>query len=143
MRSTPLVFAVALLVLVEFCSTGIAQSPTPTYEQMLSRAKSGDPGVDYQALRFAYATRPDFNPYGVAGASHRDAMFKAFQAGDCATAVKEAADLLDANFVNVDGHIVSDICYSRLGNDAERARHHAIAAGLIHSITDSGDGKAS
>ncbi|HKF72868.1 MAG TPA: DUF4919 domain-containing protein [Stellaceae bacterium] len=108
---------------------------------MLARAKNGEPGVDYQALRFAYAAKPDFNSYGLTRVSHRDAMFKAYQAGDCATAVKEASGLIEVNFVNIDAHIVSDICYSRLGNDAERTRHRAIAAGLIHSITDSGDGR--
>jgi Domain of unknown function (DUF4919) len=135
-----LVFASVLSFLIN-SSTAVAQAPGPTYEQMLARAKAGEPGVDYQALRFAYAAKPDFNPYGLTGASHRDAMFKAYQAGDCATAVKEASQLLDVNFVNIDGHINSDMCYSRLGNEAKRAREHAIAAGLIHSIVDSGDGK--
>jgi hypothetical protein len=135
-----LVFASALSLLIS-CSSGFAQAPAPTYEQLLARAKTGETGVDYQALRFAYAAKPEFNPYGLSGADHRNAMFKAYQAGDCATAVTEATALLDVNFVNMDGHIVSDMCNSRLGKDAERAREHAIAAGLIHSILDSGDGK--
>ncbi|HXP75499.1 MAG TPA: DUF4919 domain-containing protein [Stellaceae bacterium] len=141
MRARAVVVFAAALSLLVYCGTGVAQSPAPTYEQMVAHAKTGEPGVDYQALRFAYAAKPDFNPYGLTGASHRDAMFKAYQAGDCATAVKEAVQLLDVNFVNMDGHIVSDMCYSRLGKDAERTREHAIAAGLIHSIMDSGDGK--
>ena len=134
------VFASTLSLLIS-AGPGATQSPAPTYEQLLARAKTGEPGVDYQALRFAYAAKPDFDPYGLAGAGHRDAMFKAYQVGDCATAVKEAAQLLDANFVNMDAHIISDMCYGRLGNQTERAREHAIAAGLIRSIMGSGDGK--
>ena len=108
----------------------------------MTRAKAGDPDIDYRALRFAFAAKPDFNPYGKAGAEHRAAMMKAYSAGDCATAVKEAVEFFEASFGSIDGHIVSDICNGRLRNDAERARHHAIAAGLIHSITDFGDGKS-
>lgn len=134
------VFASALSLLISCGSSG-AQAPAPTYEQLQARAKTGEPGVDYQALRFAFAAKPDFNPYGLAGAAQRDAMFKAYQAGDCATAVTQASALLDVNFVNIDGHIISDMCLSRLGKDAERAREHAIAAGLIRSILDAGDGK--
>ena len=134
------VFASMIWLLIH-CGTCVAQSPAPTYEEMLAHAMAGESGVDYQALRFAYAAKSDFNPYGLTGASHRDAMFKAYQAGDCATAVKEASQLLDVNFVNIDGHIISDMCYGRLGNEAEHAREHAIATGLIRSIMESGDGK--
>ena len=136
----PVVFASVLSFLID-CGTTFAQSPAPSYEQMLAHARAGDSGVDYQALRFAYAAKPDFNPYGLTGASHRDGMFKAYQAGDCVTAAKEASQVLDVNFVNLDAHIISDMCYGRLGKEADRAREHAIATGLIRSIMDSGDGK--
>jgi hypothetical protein len=122
--------------------TSVAQPQSATYEQLLTRAKAGDPGVDYQALRYSYAATPGFNPYGGAATAHTGAMMKAFKAGDCPNVVKEAAEVLDVNYTNIDAHMLSDLCYSRMGDDAQRAQHHATAAALLRSIASSGDGKS-
>jgi len=138
-RWTGLVLALAL---VAAAAPAAAQPAAPGYDALLARAKSGDATLDFAALRLAFAETPQYHPYGGPAAPFRDAMWKAYNGGDCAKAIEQAGKVIDLVFVDIDAHIVSDLCYRRQGDGASADLQHMIAQGLLRSIAQSGDGNS-
>jgi hypothetical protein len=165
LNSRKSLLAVGLLLSV--CVASRAQSPQPTqtptpqtptpqaqatpptspqssqgkgsYEALVERAKKGDAGVDFTALRMAFYETENYNP--IAPMMTYRPLWGAVQQGDWAGAIKLAASVLEKNFVEVNAHMVAFIAHRQSG-DAERAKfHRAIAEGLLNSIKASGDGK--
>ncbi len=113
-------------------------SETP-YEALLEKLKAGDMSIDFQALRYAYATSSSFVTE-MNLVTLRRAMFQAVTAKEYTQAVKLAEELLNKVYVQPEPHLVLDWAYTALG-DSSRARfHHDVAQKLIRSILDSGDG---
>ena len=79
-----------LLLVAAFSSDLAAEDATARYEALVKIAKQGDQPVDWQALRFAYAETPNFDPLGAVTSSKRKKMFAAYKARDYATALAEA-----------------------------------------------------
>lgn len=113
-----------------------------SYDELLAQAKRGDPATDYQALRYAFAASPAYQPYGGPAMALKQPMFEALRAGDCAKATALAAKILDIVYVNIDAHIIGDLCDRRLNRIADADAHRRAAQGLLRSILASGDGKA-
>jgi hypothetical protein len=116
-------------------------SAAENYEALLTRAKSGDPALDYRALRDAYAASAHYQPYGGDTDDARTTMIKAFNAQDCTTALPAADKVLDAIYIDITAHLVSGRCFEMAGDKAKADFHRAIAHGLMDSIVASGDGK--
>lgn len=112
------------------------------YDDLLAQARRGAGAVDYRALRYAFAASPAYHPYGGAETALKDEMFKAFRAGDCVRVVALAEQIVDIVYVNIDAHMLGDLCYRRLQNAAAADAHRRVAQGLLRSILASGDGKA-
>jgi hypothetical protein len=128
------------LLLVLCAPAGAAETGTPGYDAMVARLKGGDTTLDFEALREAYAASPHYDPYGEAASRLKTTLFDAFAAKDCRRATDIAAKILEANYVNIDAHLIADRCYRQMG-DAERADfHQAIARGLLGAIAQTGDG---
>lgn len=119
-----------------------AETPVPSYDDLVARSKRGDAGVDVAAMRRAYAASPHYNPYGDAAGSLKTEMFDAFAANDCARATTIAGRILDANYVNIDAHLIADRCDRQTGNTASADAHRAIARGLLDAIAHTGDGES-
>ena len=69
-------------------------------------------------------------------------MIKAYRAQDCATAAHDADTILAADYVDIDAHLVADVCSRQLGDTATADLHRMTAHGLLRSILQSGDGKS-
>lgn len=109
-----------------------------SYEALLARVKKADPTVDYKALRLAYTRSPSYRPYAPDDA--RREMILAYGAKDYAKAETRAAKVLDANYLDIDAHIVFELTAERLNDKAAAEFHRAVAAGLVDSILESGNG---
>jgi len=117
-----------------------ADEAASKYQDLLAIAKSGQRPVDWQALRFAYASSPEFDLLGLKSQKTREAMNEAMRTNDYAGALAQANLILDQNYVDIDAHIIGEIANSKLGNSEEAKKHHEITIGLLRSI-HSGDGK--
>ena len=109
-----------------------------SYEALLARVRKADPTVDFKALRLAYTKSASYRPYAQDDA-RRD-MIAAYGAKDFAGAEARAAKVLDANYLDIDAHIVFGMSAERLNDAAQAEFHRAVAAGLVNSILESGNG---
>ena len=132
----------ALFLIGVFASEPRAEDATARYEALVEIARQGDQPVDWQALRFAYAETPNFDPLGAVTSDKRKKMFAAYKARDYATALAEAQHILDENYTDIAAHMISDFAYHYLGDDARARQQGDIATALLKSI-HTGDGHTS
>jgi hypothetical protein len=130
---------IALFLIGVFSSELRAEDAAARYEALVKIAKQSDQPVDWQALRFAYAETPNFDPLGAVTSSKRKKMFAAYKARDYATALAEAQHILDENYTDIAAHMISDFAYHYLGDDTRARQQGDIATALLKSIR-TGDG---
>lgn len=130
-----------LLLMLLMGSSAYAADPDPEsrYQALLASAKARALGVDWQALRFAYADRPTFNVFNDGLNAPRMAMMKAFSDGNSVEALKQANLIIDQDYVDGEAHFVAELAYKKLGQNDAAAREQAITRGLFGSI-QTGDG---
>jgi len=134
-------FLLLLALMLPAAGAQAADAATDRYQAMVTAAQKGEQPVDWQALRFAYAESAEFDLTGLITMGLRQEMFKAFSASDWNGALAKAALVIEKAFVNIDAHVISDISYRQLGDEAKAAAHFKIAKGLIDSIRTS-DGRS-
>jgi len=108
----------------------------PSYQEMLEKVKKGDYGVDFKAMRFAFADTD---------ASYSDSelakkMNTALTEKDYKLALKTAQEQLEKSYINIRAHIVAYQAYKQQNKIAEADVHNKIAVALINSIVKDGDG---
>jgi len=113
-----------------------------SYEVLLERIKRGDSSVDFGTLRLALAASPAYRPYNGEADRLRSAMFAAYAAEDYDKAHDLARRLLEADYLDIDGHMVKALIEERLGNTELARFHQFMAVNLVRSILASGDGKS-
>jgi hypothetical protein len=105
------------------------------YQSLLAAAKAGGgQGVDWAALRLAYADSAEFDLTGARTDAARKAMFNAVNAGDPKTALAQAQIIIAQDYVDIDAHLVADLASQKLGDTATSSREHDIVLGLLRSI---------
>lgn len=111
------------------------------YARLLARVKAGDVTIDFKQMRLAYMDSPE---YKVAKSTELEvnAMIDAINAGDFPAAIKNADVVLADDYVDLDAHFAEYVAHRELHHDAESKFHKDIFDGLLHSITNSGDGKS-
>ena len=78
--------ALACLMLGLLAGTAKAD-PAGDYKALLTAAEDGDPGVDYTAMRLAYAQLAQYDPYGIKTKTLMHDGRAAYAAKDCKTAL--------------------------------------------------------
>lgn len=142
------VFACFALLLSLLAPAGVwaqpsvpSSSPPSRYEALLAALKKDPGGVDYTALRMAYADSGRYAPFQ-RDEKIRGEMYAALKAKEYAKALADAQAILKEDYVDIDAHVVAAEAYAGLKN-LDRARYHGkITKGLIDSILQSGDGKS-
>jgi hypothetical protein len=132
----------AVLLLAGVCCTPWATSAADpsSYEQLVAKAESDGVGVDYTAMRLAYAAGGGNDPFGMALQDAVVPMLQAVNDGDCAKAVAESEKVLKVSFISMLPHLVRSECFNKQGELGRAAREDTIAHGLRDSIFESGDG---
>jgi hypothetical protein len=130
------------LAVVAWGFSSAAATDPPRYEDLVARAERGDTALDYTALRNAYAVSAGYDPYGMKSKPLFSAAWKAFEAGDCTTALASARAMFAINYVTIPIHFVVGDCLRRAGDVAGADREEAIGRGLADSLRNSGDGKS-
>ena len=138
------VASAVFLALMIVCAAPSARAadtgPEARYQTLLAAAKAGGPGVDWQALRFAYADRPGFSLVSETYSAIKQQAFNALDAKDFTKMQHIAQQLIDQNFVDPEAHLLAVIACKELGDKDGVLRESMIAKGLFHSI-ETGDGK--
>ena len=129
----------ALLLVGLALLSGNARAAEPSYDDYVAQVKAGKLDIDFTAFRLAYAASPKYEPYGAR--IELGEMKKVFVAGDCPAAMARAREVLDANFVQIDAHMITAVCQKKAGNEEEAQREQAVFTGLLKSVLKSGDGK--
>jgi len=114
-------------------------SPEAKYQALLAAAKAGTGPVDWQALRFAYAERPNFKVIDPELDSVRKSMVAARQADNFPELLAQAKLVIDQDYVDGQAHLLAGVAYAVLKQNADADRERTIAVGLLKSI-ETGDG---
>jgi len=117
-----------------------AKEDDSPYRQLVERAKSGDPTVDFVQLRDSYAAWR-CNENVQTNAPNREAMVAAFEKKDYAKAVELVEVVLDYEFVQRGLHLAAEDAYRKLDNLPKADFHKSIADKLLKALLSAGDGK--
>jgi hypothetical protein len=111
------------------------------YADLVIRAKRGDK-IDYNQLRAeaVYAEGWDF--YESRSASVLQQADVEAKGKDCAGALDKLEQAIKMDFTDGAAHDLRADCLRQTGDRAQAQTEAAIAKGLIHSLMDSGDGRA-
>lgn len=110
-----------------------------SYSVLVARARNGEM-VDFTALREAYARSAGYDPYGDRIMADREAMLTAFNHGDCDAVAAHAQQILAADFIHADAHLLLGTCRERQGDDAGAGREFTITHALLDAIIGARDG---
>jgi hypothetical protein len=111
----------------------------PTYESLLARVMRGDAGVDYTALRMAYADR--LANAVAADSELRKKMFEALHKDQWAAVIETGNRVLAQNYLDIDAHMFVAYAYEQSHEPEKAAPHRAFGDGLMRSILASGNGR--
>lgn len=138
-----LVLLLLLLVIADASRALAADDAIARYQALVKAASANPQSADWQALRFAYADTPDFDPVGTVTREKRKKMLSAFSAHDYKTARAECDRILAGNFVDIAAHVVCDMASRHLGDEIRARSERDIVVGLLRSIhTGEGDAPA-
>ncbi|HYL04397.1 MAG TPA: DUF4919 domain-containing protein [Thermoanaerobaculia bacterium] len=115
----------------------------PTYESLLEKARRGDPGLDFTALRMAWADRQaKLAKLNAADPELRNKMFDALHKDQLAAVIETGNQVLAQNFLDVDAHMFVAFAYEKSHEAEKAALHRTMGNGLMKSILASGNGRA-
>ncbi|HVR06471.1 MAG TPA: DUF4919 domain-containing protein [Thermoanaerobaculia bacterium] len=132
--------AVAVVVAGALAPRAAYPGPAPaSYESLLEKARRGDAGLDFTALRMAWADR--LAKAARADSDLRNKMFDALHKDQWAVVIETGNKVLAQNYLDIDAHMFVAFAYEKT-HDAERAaQHRTMGNGLMKSILASGNGR--
>ena len=110
------------------------------YDALLAQLKSGNTAIDYQALRFARAEQPGYNPYDALADPNKGDLIRAMAANAIDRVATIARQIIERDYTDIDAHSALSAVLERRGQTQEAAFERAVADGLLDSIEQSGDG---
>jgi len=110
------------------------------YDALVAQLKAGNTAIDYQALRFARAELPGYNPYDALADPEKGDLVRAMGANDADRVAAIANDIIARDYTDIDAHAALSTVLERRGERDEAAFELAVANGLLNSIEQSGDG---
>jgi hypothetical protein len=112
----------------------------PTYEGLLEKARRGDPGLDFTALRMAWADR--LAAARAADPELRKKMSEALHRDQWAAVVETGNQVLAQNYLDIDAHMFVAFAYEKSHEPEKAALHRTMGNGLMKSVLASGDGRS-
>jgi hypothetical protein len=137
MRARALAFSLAA-VLTILAPRAAAGGPSE-YATLVASLKAGNTNIDYARLRISYMDSPEYKQAKDTSDAER-AMWDSLHAKDYPKALKNAEEVLESEYVNIDAHYVAFVANEQMGTAEKADFHHAVFKGLVDSIMNSGDG---
>lgn len=119
---------------------GYPATGQPAYDSLLEKARRGDPGLDFTALRMASAAR--LADSRAADPELRKKMFEALHKDQWAAVIETGNQVLAQNYLDVDAHMFVAFAYEKTHEAEKAALHRTMGNGLMKSILASGDGRS-
>ena len=111
-----------------------------SYDALLAQLKSGNTAIDFQALRFARADQPGYNPYAALADPDKGDLIRAMAANNVDQVATIANRIINRDYTDIDAHAALATVLERRGQTQEAAFERAVADGLLRSIQQSADG---
>ena len=111
-----------------------------SYDALLAQLKSGNTAIDFQALRFARAEQPGYNPYAALADPDKGDLIRAMAANNVDQVATIANRIINRDYTDIDAHAALATVLERRGQTQEAAFERAVADGLLRSIQQSADG---
>src|SRR6202040_1258772 len=121
----------------------LAASPgqaKPTYECRVEKAQGRDPGLDFPALRMAYADR--LAEARAADPELRKKLSEALHKDQWAAVIETGNQVLAQNYLDIDAHMFVAFAHEKTHEPEKAALHRTMGNGLMKSILASGDGRS-
>lgn len=138
-------YAAMLALALSMMQTALAaQDPAARqadFDAAVDRLRRADPTVDFTRLRTLSTELPGYEPYAE-GDNNKD-MNAAMGRSDFKEALRLARVDLDADYLDIDAHIVAMIASDKTGDTKSFEHHRWVVKSIYDSITGSGDGKTS
>jgi hypothetical protein len=131
---------VAVLLLLVPGLALVLAAEQASYDALVAQLKAGNTAIDYQALRFARAELPGYNPYDALADPEKGDLVRAMGANDADRVAAIANDIIARDYTDIDAHAALSTVLQRRGETEQAAFELAIANGLLNSIEQSGDG---
>jgi hypothetical protein len=132
-------FAVAFFLLAALNAITGAAAENP-YDALVAELKSGNTAIDYQALRYARAELPGYNPYAALSDPEKGDMLRAMTAVNLDDVSVLARQIIERDYTDIDAHAALAAVLERQGMSEAAAFERAVADGLLRSIQETGDG---
>ncbi|MCC6744418.1 MAG: TonB family protein [Acidobacteria bacterium] len=110
------------------------------FDDGIARMKKGDAAVDIRKLRMLATELPNYAPY--ARGRNQKEMNEAANRGEAKEALRLANVDLEADYLDIDAHVVAMVSSQTLGDTRAFEHHRSVAFGIVDSIVDFGDGKS-
>lgn len=119
--------------------TKTENSQKNSYQELVGKLKNGDTGVDFKALRMAFAETEDYSYDGL-DKDARGKMFKSLNDKNYKDALKQAEKILDKNYVEINAHYVAYVSNRELKDDKKAEFHKTVMVNLLEAIRSGNDG---
>jgi hypothetical protein len=116
-----------------------AEKDDSAYRDLVKKVTGGDLLIDFRALRLACLKASSCDARG--DLENVTSMHVFLHEKQYDKAAKAADALIEKGFVNIEAHVISSQAYMALNQPEKAQFHHDVAAGLLHSILSTGDGK--
>ena len=133
-------FCVAFLLLLLPGLALAGDAGGSSYGELLAQLKSGNTAIDFQALRFARADQPGYNPYAALADPDKGDLIRAMAANNADQVATIANRIIGRDYTDIDAHAALATVLERRGQTQEAAFERAVADGLLRSIQLSADG---
>lgn len=130
--------ALLLLLLPGAVLAGAAESSR--YDELLMQLKSGNTAIDFEALRFARAELPGYNPYEALADPAKGDLIRAMTANNLTLVEMAAKQIIERDYTDIDAHAALAEVLERRGPQEQATFEREVADGLLRSIAQSGDG---
>jgi len=111
-----------------------------SYEELLAQLKSGNTAIDFQALRYARAEQPGYNPYAALADPDKGDLIRGMEAANLDQVTTVANRIIERDYTDIDAHAALATVLERRGQTQEATFERAVADGLLRSIQQSADG---
>src|SRR5262245_19493122 len=111
-----------------------------SYDALLVQLKTGNTTIDFQALRYARAGQPGYNPYAALADPDKGELIRGMIANDLDQVARVANRIIDRDYTDIDAHAALATVLERRGQTQEANFERAVADGLLASIQQTGDG---
>lgn len=146
MRKTFSVVTILLLSSIySFGQEVIVPNFNDKYSEYVKKLESGETNIDYKAFRFSFIESKQFilarKQSSILDSLKRD-MYDQMSKSDYQKIIKVTKEMLSIDYTCLIAHKILRQTYKIIGDTINAKKYKAIQFGLLHSITDNGNGKS-